>query len=359
MNTKEYVNKAYGSTQEQLKIKLENLKTIIEILESESTDIDKACEIYKIYNNSKKFISTYSLIEKYGKSDPNFKGYIEYIAMAYQKIVTYEEKGYFEIAKTKSKLNIYLDNYVYATEVITDFIQSDNSYKGLTYLEEQGISKKDFDFCVKTIAKLDPELTKKYEEKVKSNVVQGYTENIKACLDIAQVIKSGYFLDGTPFEWLEFWRRIPFVKNLGAVEEFKEYSKINPKIVRATTFSSRLDSFIKATLPAEHDLIMNFMKENKIGRPTYVSELDIRSLNHGARRFVKYDTDDNGNKIIVQDVVVDNEDLQNMFKYMKVTKLPFIYEVFKLVEKKYIDGEISLEELNELEKNNTYSRKQK
>ena len=46
-----------------------------------------------------------------------------------------------------------------------------------------------------------------------------------------------------------------------------------------------------------------------------------------------------------------------MIKYMRVNNLPFLYEVFKIVEKKYINGEIDIVELRNVDIQNIYSKK--
>ena len=356
---KENNGKLYGSTPDRLEEKLRIFRKIVEIVYSELPEEDKAYQIYKIYrstNSAERFRSSYSVIYKLAQDDPKFKEVILGFGTIYNKLLHYDEKGYFEIAKEKYKDNAYYDNYEHAKKVITDFIQSDHSYNRIFFLKEEGIKEEDFEFCIKTIKKLDNNLFKKYEKKLEANRQQRYNISLDECKDIAEGIKTGYFLDGTPFEILEFWIRTPFKDN-NCATEFNEYGKINPKIVRSLSYSGRMNNFTKYALPEEHKTIMEFIRKKHLLTATYTSELDIRYLYNGTRRFIKYGEDENGKRIITQDISITDEDLDYMIKYMRVNNLPFIFEVFKIVEKKYINGEIDIEELKKIDIQNIYSKK--
>ena len=358
---KEDNGKKYGNTPEQLKEKLDNLKKIISIIHSDKDGMDKAYEVYKIYNVSKcaeKFRSSYSLISKTGQEDPDFCEYIVYFESIYNILLGYEAKGYFEVAKSKAKIEPYLNNYAHAKEVMTIFMLNGHTYELDEFLVENEMTKSDFDFCLKTIKVLDEELSAAYDRKVESDKVFRYTKNINACMDIAHAIKTGYFLDGTEFEMLEFWKRVPFKRDDLTRSEFFGYSKINPKIVWAATCLGRVDNFTKVTMPEGNNVIMNFVKNSGLKtKGQHTSELNLKIMYGGNRRFTKFGVDENGNSVIISDVCVNDDDLDNMIKYMRIHKLPFFLEVYKIVEKKYIAGEIDKAEIEKSDVKNMYSKK--
>ena len=97
---------------------------------------------------------------------------------------------------------------------------------------------------------------KKSEGGVYYKVVkEGKGEKFTAT-DRINVKYTGRHLDGTEFEMLEFWKRVPFVSDSSTRSEFFGYSKINPKIAWATTCIGRLDNFTKVTLPEDNKIIM-------------------------------------------------------------------------------------------------------
>ena len=55
-----------------------NLKKIIEIINSDLEEFDKAYQLYGLYNSAEHFRSSYSVIYKRGREDELFKGNIEY-----------------------------------------------------------------------------------------------------------------------------------------------------------------------------------------------------------------------------------------------------------------------------------------
>ena len=344
---KEDNGKQYGCTQEQLAKKVKNLENIIDILNSNLDDVQKAYEIFKIYgvlNSAKKFKMAYSVIYKLGSNDVRFINTIGYYPNICEILDKYDANGYFKVAYERNKLAPYYEYYDYAKEIVVDFIRSANSHDLSFFLEEEGINKETFDFCVKTIDKLDIDLAKQYENKKNSNSYSRFCNAVSGCLDIVQGIKTGKFMDGTEFDILEFWKRVPFKENSTSKEGFKSYTEINPEILFATSFFRRMDSFTKVIMPACNPIIMDFFKENNITATTFFKELDVREkYGNRTRKFFKYETDANGNRIPVYETFVSVDDI---LKYMRMNKLPFIYEIFYIVEEKIKNGEIIIEDLN-------------
>lgn len=332
-------DRKYGSTLEQLIEKTKKLDDIISIINSDLLEFDKAYQLYKLYNNSNKFKSTYSMIYKYGKIDPMFKGKINYFEYIYQIYLDYENKGYFEAAKAISKIEIYLVNYDNALRIISTFMDLDFDYDFGEFLNDMEIDEKDFNFCIKTIRCLNPKLLEDYELKLKENKLNRYLNNIEICRNVANGIKTGYLFDGTKFELLDFWRLMPFKNKTGVMADFFECREFIPNIVYSPRWINRIYNFTKEVLPDDAKIIYDYARNNKISDCTCLTELELKYLFGSIKNVKKTIVDGNGQKY---EIVVDlnTTDFNNMVRYMRDNKIPLMLETFTLVFEKYINGEI-------------------
>ena len=73
----------YRMEETVVKERLARLKTIVDILDSDMCEYEKAYEIAKIYDSPEKFRMAYSIINKYGQEDPRFDGYISRFSEIY------------------------------------------------------------------------------------------------------------------------------------------------------------------------------------------------------------------------------------------------------------------------------------
>lgn len=255
-------------------------------------------------------------------------------------------------------LGDYLYNLESAKKVILSYIQSEESYDISRFLKTLNITLDYFCFCVDTIKKNDITLNLEYEKKEKNNRMKSHYNNIIVLKDIAFAIKNGFFMDGTEFNLLEFWKRIPF-KNRDFYEQISENMDINPLIKYSPMFITRVNNFTSVLLPEEGKVIANFAKNNKISQSTCITELELRYFCGGERRIIHENKDENGNVTGITDIILNEEDLENMILYMRINDLPFLIQVFQLVEKKYINGDIDIAELKKQNAVKLYKRQLK
>lgn len=359
----------YKNSDEQIAEKLSNLLSIISIIDSESKDYEKAYQICKIYKNAEAFRKAYGLILKFGKNDPMFNQYLEKIPQIYSQLLEYEKRDI--IANVNYVINVehYINNYKYAEFVIESFIASDHSYQMANFLEELGIDEEIFDYCLKTADELDQNLLDRYKQKKEEDKKNRYLANIYTFKNLANGIRTGFLFDGTPFDELEFWKRVPFKYSHGIKTEFDEYSKINPNIFfRADNFFGQIENFTQATIPAESKTILGYMKSNGIYGYRYLSAEQFKKLYSGQPIVVKSTAgiqvriekpEEALSKILYTSSdslpsceSFGSEDADNVIKYMRINKLPSLTRVFTIVQQKYLNGEINMTEVNEQEQSN-------
>lgn len=357
----------YKNNEEQLAEKLKNIKAIIEIIDLDAKNYEKALHICKIYDSPEKFRKAFGLIKKFGEKDPMFMEYVPRIEEIYTILLDYQNKGIIDNVNYIIKMESYLNNFKYAKSIIEYYLSSEYKQDSVLF-EELGIDQNTFDFCIETIKNLDVNLINQFNEKRKK---QKYFANIYTFKNIAFGIRTGKLFDGTPFDLLEFWKLVPFKYSKGIKKDFDEFKALNPEIFfRSDNFYGQIENFTKATMPDESKTILGYMKHNRIYSYRYVSEGQFRKLYSGISIIVnniygiptKIDCpdeaikkiNDNQADTIVGRTTFTSDDANNVIEYMKLHKLPSLIEVFKLVQEKYVRGEINMtEELKKAQEKTT------
>src|SRR5574344_41648 len=357
----------YKNNEEQLAEKLKNIKAIIEIIDLDAKNYEKALQICKIYDSPEKFRKAFGLIKKFGEKDPMFMEYVPRIEEIYTILLDYQNKGIIDNVNYIIKMESYLNNFKYAKSIIEYYLSSEYKQDSVLF-EELGIDQNTFDFCIETIKNLDVNLINQFNEKRKK---QKYFANIYTFKNIAFGIRTGKLFDGTPFDLLEFWKLVPFKYSKGIKKDFDEFKALNPEIFfRSDNFYGQIENFTKATMPDESKTILGYMKHNRIYSYRYVSEGQFRKLYSGISIIVnniygiptKIDCpdeaikkiNDNQADTIVGRTTFTSDDANNVIEYMKLHKLPSLIEVFKLVQEKYVRGEINMtEELKKAQEKTT------
>lgn len=356
---KEISQKRYRASERTLKEKLENLIEIIKIFNSNEDDYKKAYQFYNIYTTPEKFRNAYNLINKKGQNDPLFSQYIKYYETIYQILLDYEKRGLFENLKRTKSTEPHLNRYEKAEEVILCYMESNPFYNTYDFLKEMEITKKELDSYLKTLKVLNPKLLEAYKTKKAENIIKRYNKNLYDCMDIANGIRTGKLFDGTPFDILEFWKRIPFKLDDGTRNEFKEYNELNNNIAWGNNCIRRVDNFTRSIIPRDNQTILNYAKSNNLHKANYITENYLIYKHETTTKLRKYIVDETGNKSITSDITLTGDDYNNMIKYIIINEYPLIHEVLQIVEKKYLNGEIDLEELDNQEINNLYTKKLK
>ena len=303
-------NNPYRCSDKVLIDRLFKINKAYVIIKSDISDYIKGEELLKLYKSSEDFRRSYSLLIKYGTKD--YRLYISREALdnydlIYRKFKEYERKDIIGNINYLNRVSDYINNYKYAKFVINHYIESNISYKETDFLSDLGIEKEVFNFCVLTIKELDLELYQKYLYKKEYNKRVRFVRNVEVIKDLANGINTGILKDCTPFDLLEFMRRIPFKKE--------------------KDFILKLIEFMKRNTPKEFDTIINYINKNKLYLESAWAPLDLDSIYSNVKviRGVKITRYDN-------DVILD---------YLKVNDIPITYLTYLLARKKYIDKDFT------------------
>lgn len=344
----------YRCDEDPFKIKVANLKVVADILnDSAKEEFQKAYEIYKIFPSSLVFDKRFRLVLENGQNDPLLNECYDLITYVSNSLHIFKKKGYEKDAKAIRKLEFQLEKYEQAKEVIFNYIGCDY-VDDESFLAELGITLEEFNKHLNVIKNLAPNLYINYLEKEEKNNKIQYDNIANSIIDIAQAIQSGYFMDGTEFSMLEFWLRVPFKQNSNYV--YNKCCKIDPSLPSCTLiFRSRVLTFAKHILSKElYSSMLRFFNNYGIRKINFLTELDLKIMINGMKRVVIYGKNDKGNRVVVADKNLNNEDLQNIIDYILIRKLPLIPEILNSVQFEYVQGKITKEEIESLRKNKHY-----
>ena len=308
----EFKEKRYKCSLEELEIRIKKMNTIQTIMDSELSDEEKIEKLVLLYKNAETFRRSYSLFIKFGYSDnrldcirtqlDNFDNY-------YIEFKRLESKAAY--ARANNQIQLYIDNFDYAKSVVKFYIESPNSYKEYDFYRSLNLNEKEFDFCVDIIKKMDPDLYILYLEKRQKNSKIRCFKNIETIKTLSGAIEDGSFSDGTPFNELEFIKRIPFKRSIN--------------------FMFVLCDFLKRNNPKEMKSILRYVYSIGMDSPSFFKPLDKEYFYNA--------------KIIYNGIEISNEDNDIIFDYMTVNDLPYIYTVYKIIRDKYTKGEIIKEDV--------------
>lgn len=335
----EYDNKGYFTlsknpykcTLAEIEIRLIKINEVSSILNSNDTDYHKAEKLLGLFDNSESFRKSYSLFIKYGKNDNRLisaRQALDEFDLLLTKFRELEQKGIIENTKYVLSIKNYLQNYNYAKFVISNYISSSESYKENEFLDELGIDKEVFNYCIETIEELDIDLYNKYLEKKETNNKVRYIRNYNTISDLANGIRTGLLSDGTPFELLEFIKRVPF-KN-------------------SNYFIKAIADFMKRNNHPNFKAIMSYIYTNKLNSSSAFSPLNFKSIY--------------GTRTIINGIEITHEANNVIIEYLKLNNIPLINKAYVLARTKYINGEITpdtIEQLREDIKSKTDSSKEK
>ena len=336
--------------------KIYNLKEMIKIYENTScNEIDKAYQLFKIYNTVLEFEQKYRLLLIHGSSNPVLKDICSYIPLISKKMNEYKELGYEKDFMAIRTLERKMDGYEEAKNVLFSYIESSETNEK-HFCEDMGITSLEFDKYIRKVKLIAPNLYNQYLAKKDSNVRLKYNNMICSFMNIANAIETGYFNDGTEFSLLEFWARVPLKENFK--DEYKDCQKINSNLEDcAANFRSRVISFIRATLPIkQHNIILNYMVENKLKTTSNtMSFCDFKLRYSSINKITIMDKDANGKVINFN---FTEEDFNNIMKYIMLRRLPLILEIYEIVQLEYIKGNITVDTIKNMEiKNNRKIKK--
>jgi len=306
----------YKCTLEEIELRLIKLNKAMEIVNSDINEYNKAEQLLELYQSAEELRKTYALFIKFGKKDARLdtaRAALDNYDNIFNTFKTLEDKGVMGNVKYALSIKDYFDNYQYASFAIGHYITSSESYKEREFLNELGIDKETFDFCVSTIEELNIELYKQYEDKKQQNAKIRYMHNVMTITTLAEGINNGILPDGTPFDMLEFLKRVPF-----------KYSK---------NFMPTITEFMKKNNPNEYNTIMSYIYSNRLHIGNVFSPLDTKAL---------YQT-----KTTVNGIEITNQDVDTIIDYLKINNIPVISKAYILARTKYLNGEFTTESIRE------------
>lgn len=315
----------YKCDTNELKNRLNSLNLIYKTLKSDLSEEEKIEIIFGIYKDKEEFNKKYTLLVKYGACDPRLDSarealdnydFISNVVNSFSdvQIKNIRQKKENEVI---IKENYYLENYLYAEYVIKTYISDDKSYLKNKFLEDLGISEEIFRYCEELIRFLNPVLYGQYQECVSNNNKKRSWAIARTIRDLTKGINTGTLEDGTKFDLLEFYKRVPF----------KEYGK---------DFVPTLKDYIYRNFTYDKGVyyaINTYLYQNQISRITPASESVL------IKTSVSY-----------KGLSLTPEIIHNVFRYMKINGLPIIMGVYRIVLDKYINNEIDFSLLDEQEK---------
>lgn len=301
----------YKCTLEEMENRILKLKEAYDIINSNESDYNKAEKLHSLYPSAEQFRRTYSLFIKFGTKDNKLdhsRELLNNFDVIYNKYLEYENNGIINNVKYVQSVKKYLEFYDYAKFVINHYVNS-SSYNLNEFLLELGINKDIFKFCIDTIEELDVDLYQKYLVKRVRNKEVNYLHDMSTIRNLAIGISTGTLIDGTPFDLLEFIKRVPF-KN-------------------SKNFSNEIFEFMKKNTPNYCNLIMDYIFNNKLHLPSTFNPLDLKSIYQITS--------------IIDGVLITNDDKNIIIDYLRQNNIPIISKTFVLARKKFLDGEFDIE----------------
>lgn len=315
----------YRCDNEELQRRLDNLNIIYKALKSNITVEEKAKTVFENFKDMEEFNRKYSLLVRFGANDPRLDSarealndfdFISNTINSFSDTQIKNARYRIEVENILNENN-YLENYLYAEYVIKAFLEDDKSCFKNRFIKSLGINQETFEYCEELVHFLNPVLYKEYQECVSENNKKRTYKMAMTIKNLAKGINTGYLEDGTEFNILEFYKRVPFKRYEGK-------------------FVYTLNDFIKRNMGNEkgiYSTINGYLKDNNITRMSSVSE---EKLNESNTTF--------------KGVKLTPEIIHNVFRYMKVNRLPEVKAVYRIVLNMYINNEIDLSLLDEQEK---------
>lgn len=312
----------YKCTMDEAYARLDLLFIIENIMNSDLSDDEKMSELLKYYPKYEDFIKKYSLFIKFGSNDERLDKYREQlnnfseldnrIKKLYDNKLLFNNALYRNEVEKILEVNLYLENYLFAEWVIKNYVEYDRNYLKQEFFSKIGITEEEYNYCVKLIEFLNPVLYKELVESLSDSNDRRMFNLDKTFLNLEFGIRNGVLHDGTTFDILEFYKRIPF-KNSGANFRNKVFD-----------FMQRIYGRTSSTFKT----IGAYIYQNNIGAMKYVSrEYNIK------------------NKMIINGIEITEDIVNDIFDYMDINNLPKIYEVYRIVLNKYLNNEINMEEV--------------
>ena len=296
-----------------------------DILESGNIDVRKIKAMSDLFPHADDFKRQYSFLEKLSRID-DLDVYPKAASCIYHYYKDAEEKGLKERAIELVTLEQkgYYDDYIYAEDFVTQYINFDESPYMHDFLEDTNLTRYIFDRFVRIIAELNTDLFEKYLEKVEINRILRKIDIVRKLENLNDGVTNGTTKDGQTFDEVEFFKNIPFFDRDSSEEAMDDFGLQKPGSI-----DHRLKILSEHLQPDNYARIMQYVFDKNyifgIGQRNMTTESTIRST-----------------KYIIGEKELTDEDKNRIINYMRENKIPFLSKAFLAVRSKYLTEGLEL-----------------
>lgn len=318
-------------------IKTRKIKEMIEIIESSSSDKEKAYKLREICVSYKMLLKEYFHKEKV---KTNYEDYREYLFDLRDLFLKYEENGLLEEAKREKSFILEKDGNLDSRYLVNAYINDYYSYDLEEFYKRYKINRTIFKRAVLRVQNNDEELYEQYLITFNNNKTKRLVLPIYNINSIIEGIKTGKTYDGNNFDIFEFYKITPFKNKdmdlemrtlekdfpkLSKLRQFKlDYCKDNSK--HSLNYADYMYLFTKCFNEKDAELLKTWMDDNNVKTITPIYRASTVNF--------YYDTP--------EDSEYTMEDAEAVFDIMEENEYPKIKEIYDILKAKRISKKKSL-----------------
>ena len=318
-------------------INTRKIKEMIDIIESSSSDKEKAYKLREICVSYKMLLKEY--FHK-GKVKSSYEDYREYLFDLRDLFLKYEENGLLEEAKIEKSFILEKDGNLDSRYLVNAYINDYYSYDLDEFYKRYKINRTIFNRAVLRVQNNDKDLYEKYLITFNNNKTKRLVLPIYNINSIIEGIKTGKTYDGKNFDIFEFYKITPF-KNKDIDLEMRTLEKDFPKLSKLRQFK------------------VDYCKDNSKHSLNYADYMYLftKCFNEKDAELLKTWMDDNNVKTITpiyrastvnfyyntpEDSEYTMEDAEAVFDIMEENEYPKIKEIYDILKAKRISKKKSL-----------------
>ena len=318
-------------------INTRKIKEMIDIIESSSSDKEKAYKLREICVSYKMLLKEY--FHK-GKVKSSYEDYREYLFDLRDLFLKYEENGLLEEAKREKNFILEKDGNLDSRYLVNAYINDYYSYDLDEFYKRYKINRTIFNRAVLRVQNNDKDLYEKYLITFNNNKTKRLVLPIYNINSIIEGIKTGKTYDGKNFDIFEFYKITPF-KNKDIDLEMRTLEKDFPKLSKLRQFK------------------VDYCKDNSKHSLNYADYMYLftKCFNEKDAELLKTWMDDNNVKTITpiyrastvnfyyntpEDSEYTMEDAEAVFDIMEENEYPKIKEIYDILKAKRISKKKSL-----------------
>lgn len=305
-------------------LQAKKLLEVINIFESDVSLYQKIYQISLIYKNAEIFHNCFKKFMEYEK-DPFLKPYLRKLNGIYKVYSACDREGITNDISYLVKFQNYSRTFNYCKFVISSYNNSDISFDTFKFCDFLGIDFDVFNYCVKVIKELDPELYEKYSAKAVENKEKRRESVLDKTNRLVSGIKNGVTEDGKPFTLIEFFKLLPFFNN-----DFVNQILSDFDCKMKSNYMLNLIGFFRTIYP-EDSLVIDYIHKHRLVEKSF----EPVNLNY------IYST-----KVSVNGRVITDEDNTQILSYMEENDIPMISRAYTEVRNQFLTDGLSNEETN-------------